>query len=256
MFGPRSLRIVGCAGIILLQLMILGTGNYTFFNLLAIALALLLLDDVCWSQVLPQRVIRLVTGPATEGYVPLPVRLSLTLAALALLALSVASFTRSLAPRDSGSGGALGWLEPFRSVNGYGLFRVMTTSRNEIVVEGSDDGAHWREYEFRYKPGDVARRPRFVEPHQPRLDWQMWFAALSPFEDTPWFQRFLARLLRGSPPVLGLLRTNPFPDHPPKYVRALLYSYHFTTRPERQMTGAWWRRDLLGAYSPVLSLRE
>ena len=95
-----------------------------------------------------------------------------------------------------------------------------------------------------------------MEPHQPRLDWQMWFAALSSFEDTPWFQRFLARLLRGSPPVLGLLRTNPFPDHPPKYVRALLYSYHYTTAPERKMTGAWWRREPLGAYSPVLSLKE
>jgi hypothetical protein len=123
------------------------------------------------------------------------------------------------------------------------------------VVEGSDDGTTWRAYEFRYKPGDPTRRPGFVEPHQPRLDWQMWFAALSPYEVTFWFQEFLTRLLQGSPAVLGLLRSNPFPDHPPKYVRAVLYDYHFTTTAERRATGAWWTRTYVGPYSPVLSLQ-
>src|SRR5438128_810095 len=102
------------------------------------------------------------------------------------------------------------WVEPFRSVNSYGLFRVMTTERPEIVVEGSDDGRTWLAYEFRYKPGDPSRRPAFVEPHQPRLDWQMWFAALGRYDYTPWFQAFLARLLEGSPPVLTLMAKNPF----------------------------------------------
>jgi hypothetical protein len=130
---------------------------------------------------------------------------------------------------------------------------VMTTSRPEILVEGSDDGAAWQPYEFRWKPGDVKRRPRFVAPHQPRLDWQMWFAALGTYEENPWFIAFLARLLQGSPDVERLLLRNPFPHAPPRYVRAVLYEYRFTSVPERRATGAWWKRDLKGLYCPVLS---
>src|SRR3989442_3904762 len=130
----------------------------------------------------------------------------------------------------------------------------MTTERPEIVVKGSADGKTWLAYDFRYKPGDPARRPAFVEPHQPRLDWQMWFAALSRYDYTPWFQAFLARLLEGSPRVLALMGRNPFPDHPPKYARAQLYEYRFTTWRERRETGAWWSRTLVGADSPVVTL--
>ena len=144
---------------------------------------------------------------------------------------------------------------PFRTVNGYGLFAVMTTTRPEIVVEGSDDGVTWLPYEFKWKPGDVRRRPGFVEPHQPRLDWQMWFAALGSYDDTPWFAAFLERLLRGSPPVLALLERNPFPAAPPRYVRAMLYDYRFTDPGARRREGAWWRREWRGPYSPVLSLK-
>jgi len=114
----------------------------------------------------------------------------------------------------------------------------------------------WLPYEFRYKPGDPLRRPRFVEPHQPRLDWQMWFAALSSYDQTPWFQALLIRLLQGAPDVTALFARNPFPDHAPAYVRALAYDYHFTTSAERRATGAWWTRAPLGAYSPVVSLRR
>src|SRR5207245_3512750 len=110
----------------------------------------------------------------------------------------------------------------------------MTTSRPEIIIERSDDGRIWLAYEFKYKPGDLARRPGFVEPHQPRLDWQMWFAALGSYDNTAWFHAFLARLLEGTPEVLGLLAANPFPDHPPRYVRALVYDYRFTTPAERR----------------------
>ena len=135
------------------------------------------------------------------------------------------------------------------------LFRsaVMTTRRLEIVVEGSDDGVAWRAYEFRYKPGEVARRPPFVAPHQPRLDWQMWFAALGRVQQNPWFVHFMQRLLEGSPPVLRLLRHNPFPDAPPRYVRAVVYNYHFT-EPDTS-NGQWWRREWKGEYCPALSLR-
>ena len=151
---------------------------------------------------------------------------------------------------------ASGWLASFRSFNSYGLFAVMTTSRPEIIVEGSNDGITWLEYEFKYKAGDLKQRPKFVEPHQPRLDWQMWFAALSDYRHNPWFVNFCSRLLEGSPQVLGLLERNPFPNAPPRYVRAVVYDYHFTDFSTRRRTGAWWRRERKGEYVPVMSLRE
>jgi hypothetical protein len=141
---------------------------------------------------------------------------------------------------------------PFRSVGGYGLFAIMTTSRPEIILEGSDDASTWKPYEFRWKPGDVMRRPRFVAPHQPRLDWQMWFAALGSYEQQPWFVPFCARLLEGEPSVTALLARNPFPQAPPRYLRAVVYDYRFTDAAERRATGAWWKREMKGLYVPVL----
>jgi hypothetical protein len=146
-------------------------------------------------------------------------------------------------------------VEPFRSINGYGLFRVMTTVRNEIVIEGSDDGLDWKAYEFKWKPGDVHRAPEFCAPHMPRLDWQMWFAALGDAEQNPWFVDLLIRLLQGSRPVLDLMGKNPFPDHPPKFVRAVLYKYEFTTGAQRRASGDWWTREQVGIYCPPVSLR-
>ena len=120
-------------------------------------------------------------------------------------------------------------LEAFRIVNGYGLFRVMTKDRCEIVVEGSADGLEWLPYEFKWKPGDVKRAPGWCAPHQPRLDWQMWFAALESPRENPWFVGLIVRLLQGSHDVNRLLAHNPFPDKPPRYVRAMFYRYRFTT---------------------------
>jgi hypothetical protein len=147
------------------------------------------------------------------------------------------------------------WLGPFRSINNYGLFAVMTTTRPEIIIEGSNDGVTWQPYEFKYKPGATNRRPGFVEPHQPRLDWQMWFAALGNYRQNPWFVAFCVRLLQGSPAVLDLLRKNPFPGAPPRYLRAMVYEYHFTNPAARHKSGDWWRRELKGEYLPVISLR-
>ena len=143
-----------------------------------------------------------------------------------------------------------------RIVSGYGLFAVMTTSRPEIILSGSTDGVTWRDYAFRFKPGDLNRRPAFVTPHMPRLDWQMWFAALSDFRREPWFLMFCKRLLEGSRPVLAMLERNPFPDGPPRYVRAVVYDYHFTDAATRRATGAWWRREERGLYCPVLTLED
>ena len=121
----------------------------------------------------------------------------------------------------------------------------MTTTCREILVQGSQDGREWLNYEFRYKPGAVRRWPRWAAPHQPRLDWQMWFAALGSHRRAPWFNRFVERLLTGSPDVLGLLEKNPFPDAPPRFVRAELHEYSFTDVATRRAIGAWWKRRYL-----------
>jgi len=147
-------------------------------------------------------------------------------------------------------------VSPFHIVNTYGLFAVMTTERPEIIMEGSDDAETWKEYEFKYKAGALGRHPKWVSPHQPRLDWQMWFAALDRYENNPWFTNFALRLLEGSPQVTALLKTNPFPTRPPKYVRALLYDYRFTAPSERSSSGNWWSRELKGVYLPPSSLGE
>jgi hypothetical protein len=257
LFGTRRMRQVACLGVVAMQGLIFVTGNYTFFNLLTVALALLLLDDAVWMRVLPLRLTNRIVPPELDpAPVDSPWRIVTTVVGLLLLTAGTLRFVGTLAPRDRRSAlldGALEWAEPLRSVNGYGLFRVMTTTRLEIEVEGSDDGTLWMAYEFRYKPGDVRRRPGFVEPHQPRLDWQMWFAALSPYEATSWFQGFELRLLEGSPEVLGLLGENPFTSHPPRYVRARLYDYRFTTAAERRSSGGWWVRRLVGEYGPVVT---
>jgi lipase maturation factor 1 len=124
-------------------------------------------------------------------------------------------------------------------VNPYGLFAVMTTERPEITIEGSRDGSNWREYVFKYKLGPLERAPLWNMPHQPRLDWQMWFAALDNVAGQPWFASLLQRLLEGSPEVLGLLKSDSFADKPPKYVQALIYDYRFATPIERSATAAW-----------------
>jgi hypothetical protein len=144
------------------------------------------------------------------------------------------------------------WVRPLRSLNSYGLFSVMTVRRPEISIEGSDDGEHWREYGFRYKVSRPDQAPRQVAPHQPRLDWQMWFAALGLAPS--WFLSLLVRLLEGSPDVLALFADNPFPKHPPRYVRAVLYDYHMADLDTRRRTGAWWTRERLGLYVPPLAL--
>ncbi|MDQ3622318.1 MAG: lipase maturation factor family protein, partial [Verrucomicrobiota bacterium] len=226
-FGPRNLRRVGAGAMASLQLLIAATGNYTFFNLLTCSLYLLLLDDDVWPP--GWRAVLVENAPRPAGRFHGVIHGGL-LAPVALL-----HTVLSLVPLVAARRARVAWPEPiaklhsavapFRSCNGYGLFAVMTTSRPEIVIEGSDDGVTWLPYEFKWKPGDVDRKPGWCQPHQPRLDWQMWFAALGDFESAPWLYHLLGRLLEGSPEVLRLLERNPFPQKPPQYVHALLYQY-------------------------------
>jgi lipase maturation factor 1 len=250
-FAPRRLRLAACALTVFLQGAIAATGNYAFFNALTVALAVLLIDDASLPGRWRDSAIRAAQGGG--GGWPRGV---LVPAAALLLAVSAVPFLATVGARTKIPGPLLSLYRaasPLRSANGYGLFAVMTTSRPEILVEGSDDGATWRAYAFRWKPGDPSIRPAFVAPHQPRLDWQMWFAALGGYEENPWLIRFLQRLLEGSPEVRRLLALDPFPGRPPRYVRAVVYDYRFTSAAERARTGAWWRREVRGLYCPVLS---
>jgi lipase maturation factor 1 len=258
-FSP-PFRYIACGGTIVLMLLIAITGNYNFFNLLTICLALLLLDDRVWVRIMPDRLLHWIAyAPGSHDAASWPVTAIALAAALLYFVIGGAQVLRACTPRVGALSRAesrLSMLPSFRSLNSYGLFRVMTRRRPEIVVEGSADGEHWTEYRFKYKPGDLQRRPAFVAPHQPRLDWQMWFAALGSYETVPWFQSFLAGLLQGRPQVLRLLADNPFPARPPRFVRASLYEYRFTTPQERRRLGAWWARTYIAPYSPVLSLRD
>lgn len=239
---PRPCRLFAAWSFIVLQVCIILTGNFAFFTLLTLALCLFLFED---------RDLRRVPGlenvRASLSAVNPPTALGRTGAGLmAAIVLSTC--------------GALTWLEltpghgpgpvyrftrtvsGFGLVNGYGPFAVMTTERREILVEGSPDGVNWSAYGFRYKPDTTDKPLAWNIPHQPRLDWQLWFAALGDPSDQPWLSAFLQRLREGSAPVLGLLRHNPFPGAPPRYVRIAVADYHFTSPEERAQTGDIWRR--------------
>lgn len=250
-FGPAPARLTAALAFGGLMIFIGATGNYGFFNLLAIALCIPLLDD----RFLPlSAVVRTESDrrplAAWPTFVTLPLAIGIVL--LTCVPLARALRIRMAVPWPVAQLDR--WQSPFQIVNGYGLFANMTTERPEIALEGSDDGESWRRYDFRWKPGDVMRRPQFVEPHMPRLDWQMWFAALGSYRNSRWFLPFAVQLLRGSPAVLDLLANNPFPQRPPRYLRARLEQYRFTTSGERRATGAWWHVEPVGEYLPIVEL--
>jgi lipase maturation factor 1 len=257
-FAGRRLRLLAAAMFAAFQVLILLTGNYTFFNWLTILLCVPLLDDNTLLIFRRKTSAAAESDPAMHRALrwPWPVMLCLT---MFVVTLTVIPLLGAAGVRQSWPAPVVWlykWTHPWRTFNGYGLFAVMTPTRPEIIVQGSDDGRDWKAYEFKYKPGDVRRAPGFVAPYQPRLDWQMWFAALEGPRDNPWFFRFEYCLLKNSPPVLALLGSNPFPKAAPKYIRALLYEYHFTDLATRRATGAWWRRELKGLYAPPLSLED
>jgi len=247
-FSPRRLRFVAAFGFLLLQSIILLTGNYNWFNLQTMLLCLLLFDDGALIKVAPGWLTRLNYRRA-ENYQSGQTRKIIIAGLTILIVLS------SLLQMDRRFGGSLpeaaqefeSVIEPWRIVHGYGLFAIMTTKREEIIIEGSDDNLHWREYEFRYKPGNRMRAPLWNIPYQPRLDWEMWFAALDDPLRLQWFWNFIQRLLENEPAVTDLLQNNPFPNKPPIFVRALLYDYTFSNNAEKAK-GIWWDRRLVGIY--------
>jgi hypothetical protein len=255
-FAPvrvRWVRWVGCGVMLTLQLGIAATGNYGFFNLLAAALCLTLLDDDVWGR------LGLATASETPARPPRGARIARAVAAACLLPLSLLAFLgeSGWTPRALEPGGALSWtrpvvasFRPLRSVNGYGLFRVMTTERRELAVEGQTPSGDWVPYPFRWKVGAPERVPRFAGPHMPRLDWQMWFAALDPGRQERWLMSLAHHLLSGTPEVRSLLGPGPFESGPPQAVRFVLDRYRFTRWGEE----GWWSRERLGPITRPLSL--
>jgi hypothetical protein len=259
-WAPRRPRLLACGLLIFLQIVIGATGNYCFFNLLTVALCLLLIDDSKWRR---QRD-ALQTSGGTRAVVShsFADKLSIYAAVIVIvltLPLNARLIYSAFKPEEDWSpvlAKIYAPAESLRLVSGYGLFRVMTKDRKEILIEGSADGLDWKPYEFKWKPGDVNRAPGWCQPHQPRLDWQMWFAALGSYRQNPWFVQTEVALLHGKKEVTSLFESNPFPQNPPRYIRATLYRYRFTNADEHRQTGAWWKREELGEYLPSVSLED
>ena len=229
-FAPRKMRAVAAFAFVLLEVLIFATGNYNFFNVLTIVVCIALLDD---------RFLR------RESSAPPPrfsaQRLGARWLAGAVITLGVCQTAGVFAPFPNPAQ----WVDPLRVVNRYGLFAVMTTERRELVIEGSIGGDTWLEYEFPFKPGDVDRVPGWATPHQPRLDWQMWFAALTVPQRAPWIHDLVFRLFEAEPAVLRWIES-PFGDDPPKYIRIISYRYRFTeadASTDHADIGRWWTRS-------------
>lgn len=245
---PRRGRAAGAAAIAALMFLIAATGNYGFFNLLTVVLCLACLDD---------RVFR--RGEPLPAKIAAPKARTWSLAVLAALSLTVGLFeTLSIlgAVPPAPARALIAAVSPLRSFNRYGLFAVMTRTRDEIVIEVSADGSEWREWPFLYKPGSPRRSPPIVAPHMPRLDWQCWFAALGEPTDSPWFGNLIFRLLEGSPSVTALLGPSPLGGDKPLYARALRYEAAFAKPERRRADGSWWTLTRKGLFFPVVSLKR
>ncbi|WP_411726277.1 lipase maturation factor family protein [Methyloglobulus sp.] len=249
-FMPRPLRLFAAWCFIVLQTSIILTGNYTFFNMLTLLLCLLLFDDRDIVRITPEWLrIRL-----EQRYQSAALTASVCAAVWAGFVIVILTTHIWMAQTQRVPFKPLATLlqvaSAFGVVNNYGPFAVMTTERNEIIVEGSQDGEHWMEYGFKYKPDGMDKPLRWNIPHQPRLDWQMWFAALGEPQPGGWFEKFMRRLKEGSPEVLALLAHNPFAKQPPAYLRAYLYRYTYTQQERRTVSGHIWNRQKLRLYWP------
>jgi hypothetical protein len=242
--------IAGIAGIItiLFQLFILLSGNLSWLNWLTLFLAFSTLDAKFFSFVGTVRVPQMLPPPIAAHWVNVAL-------AIAVAAMSVPVVINMLSARQIMNTS----FNSLHLVGTYGAFGSITRPRYEIIVEGTNDSVitsatQWREYEFKGKPGQLNYRPAQIAPYHLRLDWLMWFAAMSSYQDYPWFVNFIAKLLQNDQAVLSLLRKNPFPGKAPHYIRAMLYEYHFTNPAERRQTGNWWKRTLTGPYFPAVSM--
>jgi hypothetical protein len=275
-FLPRRWRIVLFFIVTVWQIPVILTANYAFLNYLVLLMGVLLLDDrfvakvmpLKWTQSLVSRGISVravesstASEAAADSHVSWSQRISnhwrairLAISAVMLSWIFYATtveliwmFWRVPVPSSP-----IALLESFRIANQYGLFAVMTRGRYEIEFQGSNDGQTWIAYPFRYKPQALNERPRIYAPYQPRFDWNLWFASLSSWRESPIVPNTEVKLLSNDQDVLSLFRGNPFASAPPRQIRAVLWQYWFTTMDEKRRTGNWWRRQYIGLYAPTL----
>lgn len=244
LFLPRRLRIACFCIVTPLQIGIILTANYAFLNYLVLSLGVLLLDDRAFARL----------GLRAPARAPQSVaRWRAWTSAIVLTWIFYATVVSFPAFRSWGPLGAPARvLAPLRVANAYGLFAVMTPARYEIEFQGTTDGTTWRAYPFRFKPQDPAEPPGIYAPYQPRFEWNLWFASLGPWRESSWVVLAQARLLEGSPSVLGLFRSDPFAGTPPRAVRTVLWQYWFTDPATKERTGRWWERKELGSFSGVV----
>jgi hypothetical protein len=251
LFAPEPLGTAAAVIVVVTQLWLMLSGNFSWLNFLTIALGLAAIDGSLLARVLP------VDAPLHLS--PVPVWFTVLSGALLVLVATLSwSPVRNMLSKRQRMNASF---DNLHLVGSYGAFGSITKVRYEIIVEGTSDAfpspaSEWRAYELKAKPGDPHRRPPQVAPYHLRLDWLFWFAALSPGYAEGWFAPFLQRLLEGDRPTLKLLRHDPFPDAPPTYVRARLFRYRFTTRAERRATGAWWERTFAGDFVRPVSLAD
>ncbi|MER7956525.1 lipase maturation factor family protein [Streptomyces sp. NPDC096030] len=243
LFTPQPVATVAAGLMVATQLWLVLSGNFAWLNWLTIVLALSAVDG------------SLLVGDHPQPDPPVWY-VAVVAAVTALVLIRSYRPARNLLSRRQAMNRSY---DPLHLVNSYGAFGTVGRIRDEIVVEGTDErvphaGTVWKEYGFKGKPGDLRRVPRQFAPYHLRLDWLMWFAALSPVYARDWFGPFVERLLEGDRDTLRLLRHNPFPDAPPVLVRARLYRYRFTTWRELRETGAWWHRSLVREYLPPVGL--
>ena len=251
-FYPRRPRHIAGALLVSFQVVLILSGNLSFLNWLTIIPALACFDDSLLGKCLPQALNRWIAS-ATESARPLRPQ-ELTAAGLTVLvaALSIAPVANMISPHQVMNTS----FNRLHLVNTYGAFGSVGQVRMEIVFEGTDEvtlteHTRWQEYEFRAKPGNPYRRPAIVAPYQPRLDWQIWFAAMATPQEYPWTLHFVWKLLHNDPGTLSLIANNPFPAKPPRYIRAEYYEYHFAKPGDP--SGAWWERKRAGTWLPPLS---
>ena len=256
-FAPRFFRHNAGILLIILQLFIMFTGNYTYFNILTIAICILLFDDKFLFRFIPGRLKgKFSINESKSDAVPSNFKkiglytIFTTIIFIGSLQLFITVFGFWSLPVSMQK--VVKTVSPFRTFGRYGLFTVMTTTRPEIIIEGSNDGVNWSEYKFKYKPSDLNGNLPLIAPYQPRLDWQMWFAALGNYQGNSWFLKLIDKIGAGSQEVLELLAYNPFPDKPPLYLRAILYEYNFTDYKERKENNNIWNRKLIGYYLPEI----
>ena len=247
LFLPQPVAGTCAAIMIVTQLWLVISGNFAWLNWMAIVLALPVLPDGVWQT--------LISGLSVDLHAEAPLWWVLIGCALAAVvaALSWRPVQNLLSRAQAMNASFNAW----HLVNTYGAFGSITRDRFEIVIEGTrdpDGETGWQEYEFRGKPGDPRQRPRQFAPYHLRIDWLMWFAALSPAYAQPWFPRLMSRLLEGDRATVRLLRHNPFPEAPPVLLRARRYQYRYTTWEQRRRDGTWWKREPAGEFmQPVTS---